>query len=1794
MTAPFLKDGYLMIRWVVFFSLWFSLLFSDDELRPSAPDQIATFLSDTESLIGGLVNPLSGQFALNKIGLIAKGAQDIVVHRIYNPSSLTPLRDPPPPLITRGLSGKERKKSFREYRNANLQYQKDKYAYWTFLSRNHGNWLLSPETLINLLGSKVILSDSNGSVFEFSVSENGSSLLTPSYGMSNAAGEVPSGSRDPRNIRVVQKGTEISAHFPDGTVRIYTQSQSLTKQYLLQKEILPSGKVIRYLFGGPKHRLYRIESLDPKELYIYSYITIDLLPNQFVYKANSEDSSIYQYEHRGYHEKIKDKTASGSEYKIDIDVSSRHLITAISSPFYRSETLGYNGFWQLNEIRDRNTHCSCAYSGSPYRISCLYFPSGENDAVEQVYTMSYDSPIAGQKRGTTTVTRIDGAKTVYHFSSRILTEKIEWFGTDGNLKKVKCYYWDNQHRLKSVEVIDGAGALFYRKNFEEYDSFGNAELEIFIGNLSGGESLQERTTIRRKYSQDNRNLLLREEYEGEKVVVFQYLPNTNLLRMKCILAKGKIVLREFWDYDDCNNLIAKIADDGDMEDINLFSGVTQRTVFRYRLRQQQPFFHMPEWIEEYYWEKDGEKLLKKTHLKYDKRGHVEEEEVYDANGKFAYAITRTYDEQGNVLSESNPIDQKKTTAEYDPKGRQTLLVSSSERLKQKMRYDLQGRLREVEKIGDGKTRTSKYKYNKIDQCTEHEDSFKNTTTFGCDPISGKVIHAESPPIRSYENTSLKVTHSFGCDSLGREISHTDPNSHTTKTQYNAYGKPILVLHPDGTKEKYTYYLNGNLKQAVDQEENCTTYTYDELDQITSKTITSAAGKELSLETYEYKGTHLIKSTNAGKRKTFYSYDGAGRKITEENDAERTEFEYDELGRLKKTKTINENLTLVAVTEYDLLNRPVEERQEDLLGKTIFSQVFYEYDADGNKSVITRWVADKKAKELFIYDSLNRLIKQEDALGYSTKIDYDEDFRNDLGQRVLKKTHTDPMGLQTIDIYDALDRRSSAEIKSTRTLNLENFYRDAGGNLTKQVSTIYSNSPPTRVVTVWREYDSLDRLKSLTEAYGTSHSKTTRYTYTPRGQLNQTIKPDEVVLERTYDGLGRLTALNSSDCSCSYTYEYNDSGELIKLNDLLTNTATTRMYDRADRLEQETLANGLQLKITGYDGAQRRKGLILPDGTYVGYEYDPLSVKKVSRLDASSNILYSHEYLEQDLGGHLLQQRLIGKGGVMDFTYDLNGRKSQQSHAVVTHRVDRYDPSGNILQLTTVTPNSSHSSEYTYDDLSQLTSEKGVFNHIYSYDSHYNRLEKDGAQISINDLNQIAHEEFRYNSNGCPIYKSGVTYSYDALDRLIEISKEGTSRMVFSYDGLHRRLSKSLYNWANGWQFVSEQRFLYDGQNEIGIVDTAGKIQELRVLGPTPHAEIGAAIALELHSQVYAPLHDLCGNVAFLIKPDDNTPVESYRYTAFGEESIFNPQGDPITNSQVGNSWRYSSKRTDESGLVYYGRRYYDPTLGRWLTPDPAGFADGMNLYAFVLNDPLVRKDLYGLWGEYQPWTTSYQAWKQTYQMGIYPASNSFYFQQSFIVAPYTHSGYLPQSFMRDNRGQSIGSFPSIFIPGQLARRHLYIPPNLDSGAITPDFTFLGGFIGKATDPLFRGLGVVVGRTALSKTGAYFGKIASESAYSVDVLSKAGRALDKGGLTKAGRALMKHGYRKDSVFPKPVGNQTQINSHGQQILELILNHPERKIIHKHVKSFGDVVDIHASGIGGVRFNSSGEMIGFLEP
>jgi RHS repeat-associated protein len=81
-------------------------------------------------------------------------------------------------------------------------------------------------------------------------------------------------------------------------------------------------------------------------------------------------------------------------------------------------------------------------------------------------------------------------------------------------------------------------------------------------------------------------------------------------------------------------------------------------------------------------------------------------------------------------------------------------------------------------------------------------------------------------------------------------------------------------------------------------------------------------------------------------------------------------------------------------------------------------------------------------------------------------------------------------------------------------------------------------------------------------------------------------------------------------------------------------------------------------------------------------------------------------------------------------------------------------------------------------------------------------------------------------------------------------------------------------------------------------------------------------------------------------------VECYSYDSYG-----NPTG----SSSVGNPYFFTGRNLDtETGLYYYRARMYDPAIGRFLQPDPIGYAGGLNFYGYVDNNPLNWIDPLGL------------------------------------------------------------------------------------------------------------------------------------------------------------------------------------------------------------------------------------------
>lgn len=495
------------------------------------------------------------------------------------------------------------------------------------------------------------------------------------------------------------------------------------------------------------------------------------------------------------------------------------------------------------------------------------------------------------------------------------------------------------------------------------------------------------------------------------------------------------------------------------------------------------------------------------------------------------------------------------------------------------------------------------------------------------------------------------------------------------------------------------------------------------------------------------------------------------------------------------------------------------------------------------------------------------------------------------------------------------------------------------------------------LTLW-QYGDFNRLECLVERMGTAQEARTVYTYNSNGFVETIRRPSGVVLSYLYDAQGRLARLSSSDHTVAYAYSYDAQNRPTEIRDLLRNQVTTRMYEGA-QLVQETLSNGLRIGTQcASDGKVKEKEL--PDESKIAYDYAEGKLQSVTRITAEGETRYSHRYLADG------KEQFIAELGQGSYQTDSEGYRTGIKTPFFSEALER--SGGEIQRIETTDLGGCVAQAYLYDVQGQILSEIGTEPRFHTYDQQRNRGEEGSCFNEANQL--VAHRSaiYNYDAQGNLSKKEGSSgdflYFYDALDRLIALEKAGSARVEYVYDAFHRRVSSSEYRWDEGgfcWDLVQEAHYLFDGSVEIGKADASGRLTELRVLGQGIVAEIGAAVAMEFEGDVYLPIHNHRGDVVCLVEAGTKRVVEYARFTAFGEERLYDANGKPLRPQEARNPWRYASKRFEPlSGLLSFGRRFYDPEMGRWISRDPLGRVDGENDYLFVKNNPLALVDPTGL------------------------------------------------------------------------------------------------------------------------------------------------------------------------------------------------------------------------------------------
>ena len=260
--------------------------------------------------------------------------------------------------------------------------------------------------------------------------------------------------------------------------------------------------------------------------------------------------------------------------------------------------------------------------------------------------------------------------------------------------------------------------------------------------------------------------------------------------------------------------------------------------------------------------------------------------------------------------------------------------------------------------------------------------------------------------------------------------------------------------------------------------------------------------------------------------------------------------------------------------------------------------------------------------------------------------------------------------------------------------------------------------------------------------------------------------------------------------------------------------------------------------------------------------------------------------------------------------------------------------------------------------------------VYTHEYHYNDKGKIVSESLIGGLGEVEYglgfvkspygeDRFEYDENGnviCQI-RDGVIreYEYDAEGKLI--SDRGESEREFSFDeeGLLVQVGDVRYDYVNGQKASREvngekEFYVYLGINELAIVGEDGKVKQLRIPGLSSHESILRPIAIETGDAVYAPIHDVQGNIMSLVNIETREVIKL---------NWADPYGQGISEDAP-TPWIFAGKNYDqEAGVVYFGARYYSPELTRWLTTDP--LEQSKDLYEFCLSNPLKYVDLDGQW-----------------------------------------------------------------------------------------------------------------------------------------------------------------------------------------------------------------------------------------
>lgn len=468
----------------------------------------------------------------------------------------------------------------------------------------------------------------------------------------------------------------------------------------------------------------------------------------------------------------------------------------------------------------------------------------------------------------------------------------------------------------------------------------------------------------------------------------------------------------------------------------------------------------------------------------------------------------------------------------------------------------------------------------------------------------------------------------------------------------------------------------------------------------------------------------------------------------------------------------------------------------------------------------------------------------------------------------------------------------------------------------------------------------------------------------------------------YDGASRLHTV--SHRQHTVTHSYTPENELKQVqtfnNGVVDQITVNHRYDKLNRLKsRESIVTGGAIRSYNYqyNNLNQRERMTLADNSYWQYGFDNLGQVDSAAFKNVEDVVFpgrSLGFTFDDIGN---RTQTTTNGRVATYTpNNLNEYNQRQIPRAV-------DVSGDANPVARITINGNAATrvgDYFYHELdlsgggdsAQQTTITVTGSLPDGGDNNAPRV----ADAQKSEYLSSNPEVFDYDDDGNLTSDGKWTYSWDAENRLIEMETRSQAynggaprlKLTFGYDSTGRRFNKQVQEWnhsTSSYQLSVDTLYIYDTWNLIYEYaknadgssaskeyvwgnDMSGAMQGAGGVG-------GLLMTVHANKTIYYPTFDGSGNIMAYHDADNKDAVAEFEYGPFGE--LIRATGSKKDEF----NFRFSTKYEDaETGLLYYGYRYYDPATGRWLSRDPIEESGGLNLYGFNYNSTVNYYDYLGM------------------------------------------------------------------------------------------------------------------------------------------------------------------------------------------------------------------------------------------